>query len=71
VASSAVPEVVGDAGCLVARSDAALLADALAQLVAEPERCTALGARARARAASFTWDETARRTREVYDEVHG
>ena len=71
VASSAVPEVVGDAGCLVARSDPALLAEALARLVAEPERRAALGARARARAATFTWDEAARRTREVYDEVRG
>jgi len=71
VASSAVPEVVGDAGCLVARSDAALLADALAHLVAAPERRAALGAQAQARAASFTWDEAARRTREVYEEVRG
>jgi len=71
VASSAVPEVVGDAGCLVTRSDATLLADALAHLAAEPERRAALGVRARARAASFTWDEAARRTREVYDEVRG
>jgi glycosyltransferase involved in cell wall biosynthesis len=71
VASSAVPEVVGDAGCLVERSDAALLADALAHLVAAPERRAALGAQAQARAASFTWDEAARRTREVYEEVRG
>src|SRR5438445_675931 len=42
VASSAVPEVVGDAGCLVARSDPALLAEALARLVAEPEQRAAL-----------------------------
>src|SRR5205823_14963671 len=71
VATSALPEVVGDAGVLVARSDPALLAEALARLAAEPETRAALGARARARAATFTWDEAARRTREVYDEVRG
>jgi glycosyltransferase involved in cell wall biosynthesis len=71
VASSAVPEVVGDAGCLVARSESRLLAEALARLVAEPDRRAALGAQARARAATFSWDATARRTRAVYDEVRG
>src|SRR5439155_1092276 len=50
VANSSVPEVVGDAGMLVARSDPALLADALARLIAEPETRAALGAAARARA---------------------
>src|SRR5205823_1303410 len=51
VAPSALPEVVGDAGVLVARSDPALLAEALARLAAEPETRAALGAAARARAA--------------------
>src|SRR5262249_26346684 len=69
VANSSIPEVVGDAGVLVERSDAALIADALAALIADPERRAALGARARARAAGFTWEETARRTRVVYEEA--
>ncbi len=71
VATSSVPEVVGEAGVLVARSDPALLADALARLIAEPETRVALGAAARARAARFTWEETARQTRRVYEEVLG
>lgn len=71
VGASAVPEVVGDAGLLVARSDPELLAAALARLTAEPETRAALGAAARARAARFTWEETARRTRRVYEEVLG
>src|SRR5437773_665823 len=71
VATSALPEVVGDAGVLVARSEPALLADALARLAAEPETRAALGAAARARAARFTWEETARQTRRVYEEVLG
>ena len=71
VANSSIPEVVGDAGVLVARSDPALLADALARLVADGEARAALGAAARAQAAGFTWQETARRTRRVYEDVLG
>jgi glycosyltransferase involved in cell wall biosynthesis len=69
VANTSIPEVVGDAGVLVARSDVDLLAAAIARLVAEPETRAALAAAAQARAAGFTWDETARRTRAVYEEV--
>jgi glycosyltransferase involved in cell wall biosynthesis len=71
VATSSVPDVVGDAGLLVARSDAALLGDALTSLLDDPVRRAALGRRAAARAAGFTWDATARGTRAVYDEVSG
>lgn len=69
VATTSIPEVVGDAGRLVARSDPALLATPLAELVGDPAARAALASRARARAATFTWDETARRTEAVYDEV--
>jgi glycosyltransferase involved in cell wall biosynthesis len=69
VATSSVPEVVGDAGLLVPRSDADLLAGALAPLLDDPARRAELGRRAAARAAGFTWDATARATRAVYDEV--
>jgi glycosyltransferase involved in cell wall biosynthesis len=71
VATSAVPEVVGDAGLLVARSDPRLLADALARLLDAPELRAELGRRAADRAARFTWEATARGTRAVYDEVLG
>jgi alpha-1,3-rhamnosyl/mannosyltransferase len=71
VAVTSIPEVVGTAGLLVPRSDPALLGDALARLVAEPETRAALAAAARNRAAGFTWSETARLTRAVYAEVLG
>jgi glycosyltransferase involved in cell wall biosynthesis len=71
VGTTAVPEVVGDAGVLVARSDAALLADALAALLADGERRAALGAAARARAAGFTWEAAAAGTRAVYEQAVG
>jgi len=69
VAAGAVPEVMGDAGLLVERSDPDLLAAALARLVAQPGARAALGAAGRARAARFTWEETAARTRQLYEEV--
>jgi glycosyltransferase involved in cell wall biosynthesis len=71
VDTSSIPEVVGDAGILVARSDAALLAGALAELMADEGRRAELGTRARARAAAFTWDAAAARTRAVYEEAAG
>ena len=69
VESSSIPEVVGQAGVLVSRSDTNLLAAALARLMAEPETRTALGRAARARTMRFTWEETARQTRAVYEDV--
>ena len=69
VGASSIPEVVGDAGVLVPRSDVSLLAAALARVLAEPETRAALGARGRERAARFTWEATARRTRQVYEEA--
>ena len=71
VAITSIPEVAGDAAVLVPRSDPALLGAALAGLLADPAARAALGERARRRAATFTWEETARRTRRVYEEVLG
>jgi glycosyltransferase involved in cell wall biosynthesis len=71
VDTSSIPEVVGDAGVLVPRSEAPLLADALVRVLETPGLRADLGRRGRERAARFTWDESARRTRAVYDEVLG
>jgi glycosyltransferase involved in cell wall biosynthesis len=70
-ALTSIPEVAGDAALLVARSDATLLGEALARLLDDPAERAALGERARRRAAAFTWEATARRTRQVYEEVAG
>lgn len=70
-AVTSIPEVAGDAALLVPRSDAALLGDALATLLDDAAARAALAARARRRAAGFTWEETARGTRRVYEEVLG
>jgi glycosyltransferase involved in cell wall biosynthesis len=71
VATSSIPEVVGDGALTVERSDAVVLAGALTRLADDPQARAALAARGRARARVFRWIETARRTRAVYDEVLG
>ena len=63
-------EVGGDAVALVRDPrDARGMRDALARLLHDPEDRTRLGAMARRRALSFSWEEAARRTLEVYERV--
>jgi glycosyltransferase involved in cell wall biosynthesis len=68
-ANSSIPEVVGDAGVLVAREEASALADAVEHVATDPALATHLAQRGVARAALFTWRETARRTHAVYARV--
>jgi glycosyltransferase involved in cell wall biosynthesis len=68
-AVSGIPLAVrdGQEGLLVAEGDGAALRQALADLLADPERARALGAAARARAvAELTWEAVAARYREAY-----
>jgi glycosyltransferase involved in cell wall biosynthesis len=67
--SSSLPEVVGDAAETVDPADEAEIAEAMAALLASPERREALRERGLARAALFSWEETARQTIEVYRQV--
>jgi glycosyltransferase involved in cell wall biosynthesis len=71
VDTTSIPEVVGDAGVLVARSDPALLAAALGRLFDDADLRAELGRRGRLRAARFTWGDAARGTAALYDEVLG
>jgi glycosyltransferase involved in cell wall biosynthesis len=66
---SSIPEVVGDAGVLVDPEDEEALAAALGRLLADPAERRRLGEAARRRAARFTWEEAARRTRRAYGEA--
>lgn len=52
------PEVVGEAGFLFPRDDAAALAECLAPLVLDLELRSTYGLRARARAKEFPWERT-------------
>lgn len=69
VANSSVPEVVGDAGILVGRPDAATLGDAIESVVTDISLASQLSQRGVDRAALFSWSVTARRTREIYESV--
>ncbi|HVC32240.1 MAG TPA: glycosyltransferase family 1 protein [Chloroflexota bacterium] len=64
--TSSFPEVVGDAGVLVSPYDVDGLASAMAQLLDDSERRASLGLRAIERARRFTWEESARRTLDIY-----
>jgi len=60
VRSTALPEVVGDAGVLVPPGDSLALGDAIAALVHDPARRRALGEAGRRRAAAlYAWDQVA------------
>lgn len=63
---SALPEVAGDAALLVDPTDEGAIADALRRVLTEPSLREELSRRGRARAASFSWEATARATLDVY-----
>ncbi len=64
--TSSLPEVVGDAGVLVSPYDVDGLADALHQLIEDPDRRALLGERGLARAREFSWNASAQRLLEIY-----
>jgi glycosyltransferase involved in cell wall biosynthesis len=63
----AIFEVSHGAALHVDACDASALAEAMRAVAAEPGKFSELRERAIARASEFTWRDTARRTREVYD----
>lgn len=64
--ASSLPEVVGDAALMFAPADVGALCAALARVLSDEPLRVELRARGLARAARFSWRETARRTVEVY-----
>ena len=68
VASSdpAISEVAGDGAILLDPRDARPWVETLGGLLANPERLGQIRAKALARAAEFSWEKTARLTREIY-----
>jgi glycosyltransferase involved in cell wall biosynthesis len=61
----ALPEVVGDAGTLVAPDDARGLASAIDAVLSDPTRAAEMSRLGLSRAASFTWDTAAQALREA------
>lgn len=70
---SSLPEVVGDAGVLVNPYDAQSIADGVSHVLEDGAFRAGLVSRGIVRARSFSWRDSARRTRAIYEEVaaHG
>jgi glycosyltransferase involved in cell wall biosynthesis len=66
---TSLPEVVGEAGLLVDPDQVETLAAAVRRVLNEPALAEDLRERGLARSRKFTWDRTARETRDVYREV--
>lgn len=67
--SSSLPEVVGDAGLLVKPTDVEEIAEAIGQVLADAGLREELRWRGRRRAELFSWERTARATRQIYYEA--
>jgi glycosyltransferase involved in cell wall biosynthesis len=67
--ASSLPEVAGEAAVPVDPRSEAGLAEAMERVINDRDLADRLRHAASARAASFTWEETARRTLEVYKSV--
>jgi glycosyltransferase involved in cell wall biosynthesis len=67
--AASLPEVVGDAGIKVPPGDAAGLAAALADLLADPERRAELARRGPERARPFRWETAAERMEAIFAEA--
>ena len=66
---SSLPEVVGDAAVLVNPYDASAIADGIRQVLGDPARRAELVTRGLTRARMFSWQESASRVRQIYQEV--
>ncbi|HEX8457547.1 MAG TPA: glycosyltransferase family 1 protein [Pyrinomonadaceae bacterium] len=66
---TSLPEVVGDAGLLVNPFDEDAIGAAIARLIDDEHLRAELKRRGQARAARFSWAETARRTLQVYEQA--
>jgi glycosyltransferase involved in cell wall biosynthesis len=64
--ASSLPEVVGDAGLLVAPQDVEDLAEAMIAVLSDGDLRASLRQRGIARAKRFSWEKTAKETLEVY-----
>lgn len=66
---SSLPEVVGDAALLIDPYDAASIAEGMRQALTDEALRARLIAAGLARVATFSWETSVRRVRDIYDEV--
>ncbi|GGP25429.1 glycosyltransferase family 4 protein [Silvimonas amylolytica] len=66
---TSLPEVAGDAALLVDPERPDAIADAISRVLQDPALASSLSERGLARAQTFTWAETARRTAAVYRQL--
>jgi glycosyltransferase involved in cell wall biosynthesis len=67
--ASSLPEVVGGAGFLVDPDDAVKMAGAVLGILVQPELAETLRQKSLEQAARFSWEQTARETLTVYEQV--
>ena len=69
--AASLPEVAGTDGAawLVDPEDTSALAEAMAQLMHQPDQRAAMSTQGQHRAAGFQWEKTARETAAVYQKV--
>jgi glycosyltransferase involved in cell wall biosynthesis len=68
--ATSLPEVVGDAALKVDPFDVSAITAAMDQLINNPELREELSVKGQARAKMFDWNDTARRTLAVYEQVY-
>lgn len=66
-----LPDVVGQAGVITPADDAAQLGERIAEILGSEETLRSLRERGLKRCREFSWEETARRTAELYEELAG
>jgi glycosyltransferase involved in cell wall biosynthesis len=66
---SSLPEVAGDAAVLVNPYDPEAIAEGIYQVLTDEQLRRGLRQRGLARARQFSWEDSARRVREVYQQV--
>ncbi len=67
--TSSLPEIVGDAGCLLPPQDVDAWANALHDVMTLPEKRREMAEQGLARAGMFSWERTAQQTLAVYQDV--
>jgi glycosyltransferase involved in cell wall biosynthesis len=67
--STSLPEIVGDAGILLAANDRDGWVEAMETLLTEPQRRADLAAAAQERATAFSWQVSTRKLLDFYEEA--